>query len=251
MRCRSYPTQISHLSPGETKAQQQPDFPKLSQQLVSWLGLPFPENERHFWFLFFLIYFNWRLITLQYCSGFCHTDQLLHGIQPLLKEQQSLPGQKWPTARAGAMTSPPRVLSLLLSSQTCQSPLHHCQPCIPVNQLPGASRPRRRINPGCHCSHPPRGKRKPSLLLERQTWWQLGRLYLPKLRAPSRIVEGKAAPTSQSNQGSAKLASDEMKDAGDCWQLPTRSLIPLHSSLCLGTSTPKSWTLSLVSAGWD
>ena len=23
--------------------------------------------------LFFLIYFNWRLITLQYCSGFCHT----------------------------------------------------------------------------------------------------------------------------------------------------------------------------------
>ena len=22
---------------------------------------------------FFLIYFNWRLITLQYCSGFCHT----------------------------------------------------------------------------------------------------------------------------------------------------------------------------------
>ena len=23
--------------------------------------------------LFFLIYFNWRLITLQYCGGFCHT----------------------------------------------------------------------------------------------------------------------------------------------------------------------------------
>ena len=22
---------------------------------------------------YFLIYFNWRLITLQYCSGFCHT----------------------------------------------------------------------------------------------------------------------------------------------------------------------------------
>ena len=22
---------------------------------------------------FFLIYFNWRVITLQYCSGFCHT----------------------------------------------------------------------------------------------------------------------------------------------------------------------------------
>ena len=24
-------------------------------------------------FLFFKIYFNWRLITLEYCSGFCHT----------------------------------------------------------------------------------------------------------------------------------------------------------------------------------
>ena len=23
--------------------------------------------------IFFLIYFNWKLITLQYCSGFCHT----------------------------------------------------------------------------------------------------------------------------------------------------------------------------------
>ena len=23
--------------------------------------------------LFFLIYFNWRLTTLQYCGGFCHT----------------------------------------------------------------------------------------------------------------------------------------------------------------------------------
>ena len=26
-----------------------------------------------FCFFFKLIYFNWRLITLQYCSGFCHT----------------------------------------------------------------------------------------------------------------------------------------------------------------------------------
>ena len=59
-----------------------------------------------------------------------------------------------------------------------------------------------------------------------------------------------AAPTSQSNQGSANLASDEMKDVGDCWQLPTRSLIPLYSSL-LRNSTPKGGTLSLVSAGWD
>ena len=25
-----------------------------------------------------LIYFNWRLITLQYCSGFCHTSTLIN-----------------------------------------------------------------------------------------------------------------------------------------------------------------------------
>ena len=25
-------------------------------------------------FLKFFIYFNWRLITLQYCSGFCQTS---------------------------------------------------------------------------------------------------------------------------------------------------------------------------------
>lgn len=81
MRCRSYPTQISHLSPGETKAQQQPDLPKLSQQLVSWLGLPFPENERHFWFLFFLIYFNWRLfkgISLHTADSTTYLVKKLH-----------------------------------------------------------------------------------------------------------------------------------------------------------------------------
>ena len=50
MGYRSYLTQTSHLTPGETKAQQRPDFPKSSLQLVSELGLPFPENQRHFWF---------------------------------------------------------------------------------------------------------------------------------------------------------------------------------------------------------
>ena len=40
----------------------------------------FDENHfkilyMHPWFLFYFsfIYFNWRLITLQYCNGFCHT----------------------------------------------------------------------------------------------------------------------------------------------------------------------------------
>ena len=26
-----------------------------------------------FYFLFFYFFISWRLITLQYCSGFCHT----------------------------------------------------------------------------------------------------------------------------------------------------------------------------------
>ena len=30
------------------------------------------DNEDSF-LKFLFIYFNWRLITLQYCSGFCHT----------------------------------------------------------------------------------------------------------------------------------------------------------------------------------
>ena len=30
--------------------------------------------------LFFLIYFSWKLITLQYCGGFCHTfTRISHG----------------------------------------------------------------------------------------------------------------------------------------------------------------------------
>ena len=36
-----------------------------------WRLLIFIEKESTFFIIF--IYFNWRLITLQYCSGFCHT----------------------------------------------------------------------------------------------------------------------------------------------------------------------------------
>ena len=35
-------------------------------------GLPH-YRQIHFFILKKLIYFNWRLITLQYCGGFCHT----------------------------------------------------------------------------------------------------------------------------------------------------------------------------------
>ena len=29
--------------------------------------------KTHFFFFFTFIFISWRLITLQYCSGFCHT----------------------------------------------------------------------------------------------------------------------------------------------------------------------------------
>ena len=47
--------------------------------LVPWLGIELtsPALEGEFFWLFFqlkkLIYFNWRIITLQYCGSFCHT----------------------------------------------------------------------------------------------------------------------------------------------------------------------------------
>ena len=37
-----------------------------------WRGFPF--NKDLFLFFFSFFYFNWRIITLQYCDGFCHTS---------------------------------------------------------------------------------------------------------------------------------------------------------------------------------
>ena len=30
-------------------------------------------TEAYFLFIFYFFFISWRLITLQYCSGFCHT----------------------------------------------------------------------------------------------------------------------------------------------------------------------------------
>ena len=54
-------------------------YPVACGILVPWLGIErkSPALEDEFFWLFFqlkkLIYFNWRIITLQYCGGFCHT----------------------------------------------------------------------------------------------------------------------------------------------------------------------------------
>ena len=42
---------------------------KISGGRLSWLGYTDVPST----FVFFFFFFNWRLITLPYCSGFCHT----------------------------------------------------------------------------------------------------------------------------------------------------------------------------------
>ena len=43
-------------------------------------------------FLIFKIYFNWRLITLQYCGGFCHTfTEISHWVYMCSPSWHSLP----------------------------------------------------------------------------------------------------------------------------------------------------------------
>ena len=41
--------------------------------LAEVFGRPLPILPIVFLFVLFCFYFNWRLITLQYCGGFCHT----------------------------------------------------------------------------------------------------------------------------------------------------------------------------------
>ena len=43
-------------------------------------------------FFFFFLYFNWRLITLQYCDGFCHTfTWISHGCTCVSQPEPPLP----------------------------------------------------------------------------------------------------------------------------------------------------------------
>ena len=54
-------------------------------------------------FLFFLIYFNWRLITLQYCSEFCHTlTWISHGCTCVLHPEPPLPPHPIPQGHPSA-----------------------------------------------------------------------------------------------------------------------------------------------------
>ena len=58
--------------------------PNINLNIISnhiyWLSLDIKQSEQHwkkriieiFFFSYLLNVFNWRLITLQYCSGFCH-----------------------------------------------------------------------------------------------------------------------------------------------------------------------------------
>ena len=66
-----------------------------TMSLPHWPLTPFSFNalllqNTHFIFLF--IYFNWRLITLQYCDGFCHTlTWISHGCACVPHPEPPLP----------------------------------------------------------------------------------------------------------------------------------------------------------------
>ena len=60
------------------------------------------------------IYFNWRLITLQYCSGFCHTlTWVSHGCTyvPHSEPPSHLPPHPIPSQRVSQCTSPEHPVS--------------------------------------------------------------------------------------------------------------------------------------------
>ena len=66
-------------------------------------------------FIYLLIYFNWRLITLQYCSGFCHTlTWVSHGCTCVPHPELPLPPPS-PSHPSGSSqcTSPEHLVSCI------------------------------------------------------------------------------------------------------------------------------------------
>ena len=89
----------------------------LQARIVEWVDIPFSRwSSRHRdWtqlsyttseFFFSFIFISWRLITLQYCSGFCHIlTWISHGFTCI---QATPPAQlqknKWPNQKMGWRT---------------------------------------------------------------------------------------------------------------------------------------------------
>ena len=65
----------SYYSGGWSTTPERQDASKKLLELLSYLLCPSMSWEWGMWIfnIFRLIYFNWRIITLQYCGGFCHT----------------------------------------------------------------------------------------------------------------------------------------------------------------------------------
>ena len=70
-------TQVSHIALGNPKNTRWVAYPFSSRSFQprnrTWSPALHAESSFFIYILFFKIYFNWRLITLQYCGGFCHT----------------------------------------------------------------------------------------------------------------------------------------------------------------------------------
>ena len=73
--------------------------------------VPYPKSTKVSSFIFSFIFISWRLIILQYCSGFCHTLTCIsHGIY-MYSPSRSAPPPHWrslwvsPVYRARALVS--------------------------------------------------------------------------------------------------------------------------------------------------
>ena len=78
LSCPTFCDHMDYSPPGS------PVYGILQARILEWVAIPFFFFDLHFYFCFLkykFIYFNWRLITLQYCIGFAiHQHESATGV---------------------------------------------------------------------------------------------------------------------------------------------------------------------------
>ena len=101
---------------------------------------PFRMPSVFFCFLFFFsfIFINWRLITLQYCSGFCHTlTWISHGFTCLVFSRVVLSPDRWPASQSNLEASWQKAghERELLCERVCGQTCRVLQRCRVISEL--------------------------------------------------------------------------------------------------------------------